>query len=98
LSYTITLSGRSDAASQAETALSREGFTVIDDYRHGLPPMATGVEPTEPQAFVTVCGEDINAAHDAVKDYGWVLRSHHKTAECESQGVSFPFAFPMSFN
>lgn len=37
------------------------------------------VRVRQPQAFVTVEGDDVNRAHAAVEPLGWQLRAHHET-------------------
>lgn len=77
---TIVLSGPKSTASQARTALAGSGFQPdASDHDHGLPATVTGAKVRQAQAFVTVQGDDVNAAHSAVSPLGWVLRAHWET-------------------
>lgn len=80
---TIILSGPAATAAQAQNALVRAGFPLLDGEAgtdpHGLPPTVTGGDPAEPQAFAAVTGSDVNAAGAAVAPYGWVLRAARPT-------------------
>lgn len=80
MSLTILLSGPRSSESQARTALAARGFAVHGtDHDYGLSPHPAGEEIVEPQAFVTVDGDDVNLALGTVSPLGWHLRLHHES-------------------
>lgn len=82
MSLTIILSGPKSSASQARNALVASGLDVQGtEHDHGLPATASGKTLRQAQAFITVHGDDINAAADAAASLGWVLRMHFETPE-----------------
>lgn len=79
---TIVLSGPKVSTNQACTALVAAGLSVeTADHDHGLPEHASGEDIREPQAFVTVQGDDVDHAHQVVRSLGWCLRLHFPTPE-----------------
>jgi hypothetical protein len=83
VNLTIVLSGPKSSEPQVRTALASGGFTVlstIDD--HGLHPHASGEEPPQPVAFVTVTAEheQLDAVAERAATLGYALRLHHETS------------------
>jgi len=80
---TIVLSGPKASVNQARTSLASAGVgdVMSVDHDHGLPPLASGEEIREAQGFITLLGEDIDAASRAVAGLGWRLRLHFPTPE-----------------
>jgi len=77
LSLTIVLSGPKAANTQARTALASRGFAVTDNtHDYGL-----RAEGGEPQEFIHVQGDDIDAAHATVVPLGYRLTLHYETPE-----------------
>lgn len=81
MSLTIILSGPKFCENQARNALAARGYQAAppSPFNHGLPDMATGDDPVQPQSFVTVYGDDVDAANAAVVSLGWGLRMHYDT-------------------
>jgi hypothetical protein len=82
MNLTIVVSGPKSSEPQARTALASGGFTVlptVDD--HGLHAHASGEEPPQPAAFVTVTAdeEQLDAVAERAATLGYVLRLHHET-------------------
>lgn len=81
------VSGPKANASQAATALAAAGLTLESTTQeHGLTSLANGEDIREAQAFITVSGEDVNAARQAVEPLGWCLRLHYPTPEPAAPG------------
>jgi hypothetical protein len=80
---TIVLSGPKASVNQARTALATAGVGDVQsvDHDHGLPPQASGDEIREAQGFITLMGEDIDAATRVASALGWRLRLHFPTPE-----------------
>jgi hypothetical protein len=78
MSLTITLSGPRTSEQQARNALVAEQFDMSPpDHDYGLP----AVSDQQAEAFITVIGDDVDKAWDAVRALGWQLRIHHETPE-----------------
>ena len=79
MSLDIVLSGPKVSEQQARNALVSAGFDVhATDHAHGMSPLSDGQQA---EAFVTITGDDVNNAAEAVRSLGWALRMHFDTPE-----------------
>lgn len=69
---TITLAGPEQHEQAVRDALAEGAFTPLAYYHHGL-----GAERNT--AFVTVTGDDMDAAEQAARPFGWTVRMHQNT-------------------
>lgn len=85
MTYTLIFSGPARTAGQAQNALARAGFPMLEGDAgsdpHGLPATVDGSTPSEPQAFIAVRGDDVDAANSMAGNYGWALRACRPVAE-----------------
>lgn len=83
MTYVVCLSGPERTRAVAEVGLEDARIPQLPSDHHarsfvrGLSPLASGQEPAEPQSFLTVAAENVDAAVSAVeRAQGWVLRMH----------------------
>jgi hypothetical protein len=86
--FTIVLSGPARTLHDAEVALDLADVPILPAEHHthmgstaSLPALASGEDPDERQATLTVQHADINVPADAVAEHKWVLRLHYATPE-----------------
>ena len=78
----MKLSGPNHSRAQATKALEDAGFVVhLDEFGEPLN-YEWGMEhEVDNGAWLTVTGDDIDAAHGAVEPFGWRLRAHHDAVD-----------------
>lgn len=74
-------------------ALTEAGFALRLDVKGNPDPFDWGFGTTDEGkhiCFITVIGEDVNAAHDAVASLGWRQRAQHDVLEDVALGHITP--------
>ena len=79
MSMTIVLSGPAGVITQVKSALRSAGIVAQDTESD------FGLQAPKTHGFVTVIGDDINAAHSAVEPLGWRLNAHWNNDPVESK-------------